>query len=517
MKGSRGIFGTAKADFLERVRKFSFFGMAALLIFTAFWFVPRTSNSGFSVLVIEPERFLQGSDPSWIPMASAMCGGMFLCLIGFAYIKNSVQHDLSLGIFHVVQVSPLKRSVYLFGKFLSSFLLLLLLLGLLAAASFVTMIIRFPGKLISLYSFFSPFLCVIPGLLFVDAFALFTDCAPGFRRSSGFSFAIFLSFSICVLTFNCFDNNPYRLFSIFDFSGFLWMRSSISEAAKAASGSPISQISILTNYHAQGQNLQRLPFYGLMPSAAFLSDKAVLTVFSLLLVLLSSFMLPKSQKAAALSVKRKAGKAADTQIKIPPFHFGLAHSEAAILLKDQPVFWWVAAAALWIANCFSPMDAVRSAIFPLAFAWMLPAFSRMGCLEYQTGMASVLCTISGAPARQALSCWHVGFSISVLTALPVLLRLLFSGSFAELASALVFTVFIPSAALFLGEWTKTSRPFEILFLIICFLIMNAPQLVFIGRLFTTASALQVTAAAVAAAAMMLFTFLRKWMPHLSAV
>ena len=116
MKTLQGAFGTAKADFLSRTRKFSFAAFAAFLVFTVFWFIPKPSGSSFSAMVIEPNRILQASDPSWMPMSAAMCGGMFLCLLGFVYVKNTVWHDYELGIFSYMQVSPMKRSAYAFGK-----------------------------------------------------------------------------------------------------------------------------------------------------------------------------------------------------------------------------------------------------------------------------------------------------------------------------------------------------------------------------------------------------------------
>ena len=513
MRAFQGPFGTAKADFLNRVRKFSFAAFAAFLIFTVFWFMPRPSDSAFSALVIDPDRFLQGSDPSWMPMSAAMCGGMLLCLLGFVYIKNTVGHDVDLGIFHLVQISPLKRSLYLLGKLLSNVFLLLLFLCFMAAASFVTMMIRFPGRLIPIYAFFSPFLCVIPGLFFVAAFALLTDCAPGFRKSSGLSIAVFLGLFTMILFMGTMNVNPYRLTSIFDFSGYMWIRDSISDAARAVTGQPVTHINVLTNFHGSGTSLKALSFSGLTFSASYLTDKLILIAFSIFLTFLSSLMLPKSQKTAAARSKQSPRETESAPARIPAFRFGLSHSEAAILLKGQPAFWWIAAAGLWIANCFSPLNTVRSTLFPIAFAWMLPVFSTMGCLEHQTGVITILRTIPKAPFRLAFCCWNTGLAVSLLTGFPVLLRLLSSGDFVGFLSALIFVVFVPSAALFLGEWTKTNRAFEIFHLVLCYLMINIPTLVFVGDYFTTASALRTGGLVLITGAMLFLTFAKRLAPR----
>ncbi len=509
MRKLEGVFGTAKADFLSRARKFSFAAFAAFLVFTVFWFIPKPNNGSFSALVIDPDRILQGSDPSWMPMSAAMCGGMLLCLLGFVFVKNAVQRDIDLGVFPFLQASPLKRSAYVFGKFLSDSLLLLLLFGVIMAASFLTMEISFPGRLISPYAFFTPFLCVVPGLLFVAALAVLTDCAPGFRKSSGFSTAVFLCFGIFILTLGCFNINPYRIPSVLDMSGFLWMRDSISDAAKAVTGQSVNEINLLTPSRANGANLKALAFGGLTPSASYLADKLMLIAVSLLLVFAASLMLPISQKASAASGQRPADKAKTVPERIPSYSLGLTRCEASILLGDMPAFWWIAAACFWIANWFSPMDTVQSSLFALAFVWMLPVFSKMGCLEHQTGVLPVLRTIPGAPVQQALSCWCTGLAVSLITGLPVLLRLLFSSNPVNFISALVFTFLIPSAALFFGEWTKTNRVFEVFFLVLCFSMINIPQIVFPGHFFSYAAILRILGAIAVFVAMLFLTFAKR--------
>lgn len=489
MMALQRISGIAKADFLERVRKFSFPAFAAFLVFSVFWFVPRPS--GFTGLVIEPDRFLQGSDPSWIPISSALCGGTFLCLLGFVYIKNAVRQDHEAGILTLVQTSSLKRSTYLFGKFLSNVCLLLLLLVFLMAASFLTMVVRFPGRFIPLQSFFSPFLCIIPGLFFVSAFALLTDCAPVFRKNSSLSIGLYFCLFVLILTFGSLNRNPYRLTSIFDFSGFMWIHDSISRTVTAVTGQPATRINLFSYSREAGSQLKTLVFHGLMPSAAYFSDKLIMIALSLGLTGLASLLLPKSQNPVFAAAKKQLPQAIkNAPARIPFFHFGVFRSQMTILLKSQSFFWWSVAVCLWIANLFSPMDTVRSALFPLAFVWLLPVFSKMGYLEHQTGMIIVLRTIPNAPLLQALFCWRAGLAISFFTSLPVLLRLFLSQNFAGFLAVIIFTIFIPTSALFLGEWTKSNRPFEILYLILCFLMMNLPTLVFTDSSFSVQSGLR---------------------------
>ena len=122
------------------------------------------------------------------------------------------------------------------------------------------------------------------------------------------------------------------------------------------------------------------------------------------------------------------------------------------------------------------MDAVRNTLFALEFAWSIPVFSRMGCMEHQSGMSAVLRTVPDAMVRQASACLKAGTVISLITVCPVLARLLFGMDGAGFLSALVFALLVPSAAFCLGEWTASNRAFEILLLMLCFLALNVPSL-----------------------------------------
>lgn len=478
MKTLCAVWGVAKADFLERVRRFSFITSCALAVFFTFWFVPRPT--GFTALVIEPNIFRQGSDPSWVPMSAAMCGGMMLCLFGFVYILNAVGHDRKSCILSLLRTSPTNRVAYLFGKLISDMLLLCCMLAAVMAGAFLIMEIQFPGRFLSPWDFFSPFLCVVPGLLFVSAFALLMECVPVFRKRSGLSIALFLCLSVTLLTFAAMGIDPHRLISVFDFSGYLWMRDSISAAARSMTGLGITHISVFTNSHVGGSNLKVLAFHGLVPSVSHLLDKLVLIALSILITYLASHLLPKMEKPAFLSKASPVpSKAIISSRPKAPAYQGVLHAELRKLTGPQPVFWWVCATGLWIACLFSPMGTVRNTLFVLLFAFMIPIFSRMGCLEHQSGMTSILCTVPGAMLRQASACLRAGVMISLIAAFPMLIRLLFLADGAGLLSVLLFSLLVPSAALFLGEWTATNRVFEILMLILSFITLNVPALLIV--------------------------------------
>ena len=487
MKTLFAVWACAKADFLDRARRFSFLAISALTVLATFWFVPKPT--GFTALVIEPDSVLQASDASWVPMSAAMCGGMLLCLIGFAYIRSAVRLDRDTGVLCLLRASPTGRFAYLLGKLLSNFLLLFILLAAEAVGAFLMMLIQYPGQFPSPYSFLTPFLAVLPGLVFVSAAALFAECVPFFSRGtgSGLAAALFFCLSVTILSLAAMDINPYRLTSVFDFSGYLWLRDSISASVLSVTGKPAVQIQVFSDVHTSGAGLKAVAFHGLLPSARFLTDKLLLIVFSVLLTAVSSLLLPRREKTVPVKEKKESEprkKSAEPAcrrryIPVPASGgtvSGLVVPEMRMMLSERPVLWKIAALGLWISSIFSPLDTVRGTLLPIAFGWMLPVFSQMGCREHRNGMDSLFRTVEGAPLRQAKACWRAGFAVSIVTALPLMLRMLASGQETGFLACFVFVLFVPSAALFFGEWTNTGRAFEIVFLVLCYLMLNVPDL-----------------------------------------
>lgn len=481
------IWACAKADFLDRVRRFSFLAMCALTVLATFWFVPKPS--GFTAMVIEPGSVLQASDASWVPMSAALCGGMVLCLAGFAYIKNAVRLDRETGVLSLLGVSPLGRFSYLLGKLLSNFLLLSLLLAAEAVGAFLTMLIQFPGQFPPFYAFLSPFLAVLPGLAFVSAAALFTECVPFFSRGAGSGVAtgLFFCLFVCVLTFGSMGLDLLGITSVFDFSGYLWLRESISHAVRSVTGKPALQISVFTNFHTSGNELKPVVFSGLVLSARFLANKLLLLVFSLFLTAFSSLCLPRGEKSSRRRAAQAYKPEKETPVPVCRRRYapvsssgasaaGLIPSELRMMFAERSALWRITAIGLWIASLFAPLETVRGTLLPVAFGWMLPVFSRMGCREQKSGMTSVLLTVDGAPLRQAGACWAAGLAASVSASLPLSFRLLVSGEETGFAACLAFALLVPSLALFLGDWTGTDRAFELVFLMLCYLMLNLPDL-----------------------------------------
>lgn len=473
------VWDGAKYDFLERARKFAFLAITALAVLGAFWAVPN-SKLPVTSIVIEPNHFAQASDPSWIPMAAAICAGIFLPLIGVMYCKNTLSRDKETGVLSLVQTSSTGKVPYFMGKFLSNCLTLFCILAVIAGGSLVMVLVRFPDHRLSVYSFLTPFLSLLPGLVFCASISvLLESIALRFHQAgSGIGTILFFILYLTILTFSVLGNeSPF--IRIFDFSGCSWLKASIDSAVYPRIGHSAS-FAILAGGDAvrNSPDLPALVFTGLVPSWKFLMDKVLLCCISLLTVVLAAAIMPEYEQS--INAQKKV---AETKRKYPDKKSNAVHVnsgmsiECKMMLRGQSRIWWIGLACLWCAAIFAPLTEAQDMVWPLLFGWSFMVFSKMGCREYGFHMADSIRSINGAFVRQCSQNWLVGFLFSMMITLPIMIRMTIAGEFIGICSGIIFSLFIPSLALFLGEYTKSSRPFEIISLVICYLMLNYPPLI----------------------------------------
>ncbi len=114
MNTMRVLYHLARADFLERVRRYSFLMMLGLVL----WIGYLSASGQFRMRV--PPDYLGVINSAWV---------------GFYLVKGAVSRDYETGVGQIMATTPLSRPLYTLGKWVSNFavlglmVLLLLLMG----------------------------------------------------------------------------------------------------------------------------------------------------------------------------------------------------------------------------------------------------------------------------------------------------------------------------------------------------------------------------------------------------
>lgn len=478
----------AIAAIKQRTRQFSFWAMAAAAMVAAFLFVPNNVIGGMHVMSIEPQTFLQGGNPTWIPLAAAMVLSIFLPIAGFAYVRGMVNLDRTTGTMDMLLANGVGRFRYVFGKLLAGFLLLLMFLGVVMCGSLLTILMRFHGQLISVWAFVSPFLVLVPGLLLVAAFSLVLETAAIFRKRNSNALAMFLFvvFFIASLSFSMVAVGETAVPTAnLDFTGITFLELTASIAVFAATGKDVSEMTMtVLGTSSEGYTgKEQLYFSGLPKSPAVFINMALVIAAALLLAVIAAFLLEKRPVVLKQKKKIRFFRQAKISRKLEPWQpvsadrfsiFSMMKNELRRLLEDLNLWWFVAVLGLWGACWVVGMDIARPILLPLLFGLAVLPLSRLGSEEELTGVEQWLRTIPGAPLRQAIASALGSVLLCLFLSLPVMVR---SFAVGLTAGAVIFSlgVCIPLLALFLGTYTKTERPFQLLLFLFLYIVLNSPR------------------------------------------
>src|SRR5208282_241 len=138
-------------------------------------------------------------------------------------------------------------------------------------------------------------------------------------------------------------------------------------------------------------------------------------------------------------------------------------AELRLMLKGQRWWWYSVAAGLVLAQALVSKPDSRGMVLAFAWIWPILLWSSMGMRELRYQTHQILFAAPHPLARQLPAVWLAGVLLAVVTGSGFALRLLLEKNLPGLFAWAVGALFIPSAALCLGVWSSSSKPFEILY------------------------------------------------------
>jgi ABC-type transport system involved in multi-copper enzyme maturation permease subunit len=119
---SHSILQVWRADFYNRSRQTSYLVILLLMLLLTLFFFPVT-DANYQTLEINGYRGIYNS--AWMGATLATLQVVFLPIICFYLIKNSVESDRNLAVSDLIAATPISKISFLAGKWLSNLSLLL--------------------------------------------------------------------------------------------------------------------------------------------------------------------------------------------------------------------------------------------------------------------------------------------------------------------------------------------------------------------------------------------------------
>jgi hypothetical protein len=462
-----------RADFLERVRRYSFLVTLAAALYLAYGVAAE------KVWVVVGNGYRGVYNSAWIGMLMTVCCSTFLSLVGFYVVKNSVQRDADTRVGQILAATPMRKDFYTFAKTLSNFAVLACMVGILMIAALAMQLMRAEAHSLSLWKLWSPFLFLaLPTMLLASSVAVLFETIPVLRGGVGNVVYFFLWTAFLALGATGVD----------DPSGLQLLYRSSRKALQSIDPSNPDRFNFSLTIGGE-RAVRTFPWNGLDWTAnVFLMRLLWISIAGALALLASLFFHrfdpARSRRRREGQVKLNGPQQVSVDVRADPAaanSIAAAHltpimqtasnsrfpqlvtSELRLMLKGQRWWWYAGAAGLLVGQIVSPEASVRGGFLVAAWLWPILLWSQMGCRESRYSTGALLFSSERSLSRQLPALWTAGVLVALLTGAGFGIRLLLAADTHSFEAWLAGAVFIPSFALALGIWSGGSRAFEAIY------------------------------------------------------
>jgi hypothetical protein len=512
----RMIYHLARADFLERVRRYSFLFIMGISLYFGY-----AAATGRLVMRVNESRGVFNS--AWIGGLMALVSTTFLTLAGFYVVKNTIERDRSTRVGEILASTPMSKTTYVMGKAISNFVVLTAMVLILPISGIIMQFWHGEDSHVELWKLLAPFLLIaLPAMAVVAAIAVLFETIPWLRGGFGNVIYFFVWTAALTLPVVGAKNGGTQFF---DWSGLSVIWSSLRAAAKGPADHNGFSLSLESSSAAKAASTFRWDGVQWTSSLVFARLFWVAAAIAITCVAALLFDRFDPSKGRWRGVAAPAGDALEsvaaprmptyvthlTPLAARPVHFrfgAILVAELRLILKGKKWWWYAVAAGLIVACAATPDASGRGMLLACAWLWPVLMWSNMGVREIRDQTSQLLFSAPHPIARQLPAVWLAGVVLALLTGSGFGARVLLGGDWRGLLAWLIGALFIPTLALALGVWSGSSKLFEIVYLLLWYVgPMHATlQLDFMGSAPGTAAtgvpslyfALTVAIAAVAA-------------------
>jgi hypothetical protein len=484
MSRSRVLFHMVRADFLERVRRYSFLLTLGFSVYVGYAVYSGQIN-------MRLDDYQGAPNSAWLGSVIALASSVFLSLIGFYVVKNTIQRDRETRVGRILAATPISKRFYTLSKALSNLAVLSAMILILSAAAVVIQLPHRGSNGFNLFDLLAPILIFgICAMSVAAALAVLFETIPGLRGGVGniayfFLWTFLLSMSVKSLLTR---ERPSALTAVRDYAGISIISGQMQAELrqfdpqyKGGSGFKIGSVHPAT---------KTFLWTGTKWSATIILSRLLWLGVAVLLTLIAAsifdrfdpdreiVLLKRRKKQNVLptpdELEQRPLRMRETQRNVsgltPLLHrrprvrfVALVLAELRLLLRGRQWWWYTVAAGLFAGCLFAPLTAARSGIVLGAWLWPALLWSQLGTLEAQFSTQALIFSAPHSFPRQLLSSWAAGVLLAMLTGGGLGLRLILARDTESVFGWAVAALFIPALALALGVCTESRKPFEALY------------------------------------------------------
>lgn len=502
MKTLRVLYHLARADFLERVRRYSFLITLGLTIYFAYTTVPP-NHANYITMQMGGHRGVYNS--AYLGFLIALFTAVFLSFAGFYLVKNAVDRDTQTGVGQILATTPLSKSQYTLGKALSNFAVLGVMVGLIALAAVAMQLVRREDTAIHAWKLLAPFLFIaLPTMTLVASVAMLFETIPWLRGGLG-NVAYFFVWIAALVEWGIggAESASSSWWGSVDLTGAGVVLPKLFSAceAKFPGCATSKDFSMGYNFGGGPKDLTTFVWDGVHWTLPIIMGRLVLVGLALGIALLAAIFFHRFDPARE-SARRVASTPADLpepEVALPRTvigpvslsrmkqaalrfrFFAMVLAELRLALKGVSRWWYAVALGLIVAGAVTPV-AISRFVLVAAWIWPILIWSAMGTREARLGTGQLVFSTVHPLRRQLPACWVAGVAVAALSGCGTLVRLLAARDGIGASAWMVGALFIPTLALALGVWSGGAKLFEVVYTLLWYIgpAHHVPELDFMG-------------------------------------
>lgn len=471
------IITLVKYDYLQRARSYQFLIILCASLAFAYTLIPAP---GATYSTVQIGEYLGNYNSAWIGYVTAIMASIFVTLMGYYLINNSIKIDQTTKVGLIVAATSITNFHYLIAKFLGNFLILLSVVMLIFIVSIVLFFMYGSGYPFEITQFVSAYLLIpIPTVFFISALAVVLEVFFGNKSvlQNGVFFVLFM-----IMLAQGREIGEYR-----DLFGTNFPTQEMEK-----------QVNQITKIDNQSLNLgfiisskaldKRFDFSGVSIPLPYILFRTAWALLGLLLIFITSQFFHRFELKERLVLRSKKGK--PTQVVsetsshqeidlalLPTLEKSMSiwpvfKTELLMMLRKGSKWLWALNLGGMIALIFAPIEPAHQIVLPILWFLQVHRWADLVTKEKSHQMHYFIFS-SFKPVQRLLSAqWLAAITLAVGLALPLILRYAILGELLPMTAIMVGAVFIIALTSFIGISTGGKRLFEILFFFIAYMNVN---------------------------------------------
>ena len=474
------LIAKIKGDYLQRTRSYSFLITLAISLYVAYTFVPPP-DAPYTTMRIG--IYIGDFNSAWIGHVTAIMTSVFLSMIGFFLVNNSVKKDIETEVGMIIATTSVSNFRYLMSKTISNFLVLVTIMSLVLAMSIGVFFFRSAGFDFELMSFLKPYCFVtLPALFFISALAILSEVLLG-RRSVLQYIGFFVLFNVIMGTVQTAQGST--LVTLLDPFGVKVVTMGFQDFVKNQLGGD-GLVTSMGFIFGSKDKLKTFQFTGMEWPTIFLISRVCWIGFSVALVYgasmifhrfdlreqLKSIKKPKAlidnqhQSVQTISLTSVPTVVEDYSIK------AFIKTELLLLIRKGSRWLWLLNIGLMIAMIFVPLSIAHQFLLPILWFLQVSRLSELTTRE-KTNRVHHFSFAAYRPVARLLPAQILaGLILMIILALPLLLRYTISLHTLSVLGIVTGGAFIVILSSALGIATRGKKLFEIVFFLITYANVN---------------------------------------------